>query len=415
MLQQVDEIEAVPLLEAAEIHDDVVALRDRVGGHLAVLEVDRVLHDVAVVGDHVEGDRLSRLIDQGDLDVARDAAVQQAEAVAARAHLDEGLELPVHRHAVSQKTIAVEDVEIELTLVVPGLVGDQEIHVVVAIAPVECGTARETKVDTVHQSFIAAIEGAVVVHHRGAALVDVLRRVVEHVIVEPVRAHRLAVVTGNPSNPSVTVRRTRPRVTGIRVDAVMPGQNHGPAVVEVLAGKEEGLGVTVTLERIVAVVLVGAEGMQPEAVVRRGIDGQRVVVTEENRLAVASLEELRREGAVEGPDRVRILERQVGVHPHVDTTGGALRVVETVGPEFSLTEAVHLEIVPDTTVHTRPRGGGVEVDLGLELVPTLVREGLARRAALCSRVTQRPAQGLLDPLLPGIRICDVGHAARKGK
>ena len=72
VLEHVDEVQLVAGLDAmlAEVDDDVVALRDGLGRELALVtragvavaveihgsvKGDRVLHDVAVVGDHVEG------------------------------------------------------------------------------------------------------------------------------------------------------------------------------------------------------------------------------------------------------------------------------------------------------------------------------------------------------------------------
>ena len=63
-----------------------------------------------------------KLIDQGDLEIARNAAVQNPEAVPPRAHLEIGLVLPVDGHPVTQKTIRVEYIEEKLAVLVPGLI-----------------------------------------------------------------------------------------------------------------------------------------------------------------------------------------------------------------------------------------------------------------------------------------------------
>ena len=330
MFERVDEVQLVAGLDAvaAEVHDDVVALRDALGRELALVfigvpvgveiqgpvEGDRVFHDVAVVGDHVEGDpvigdpgvvRASHLsvfvvalAHQRDREVAGHRAVQDAEAVAARSHLEVGIVQPVGEQVVAQEPVDVEDVEPELAGLVPGLVGDHQVDVVVAVAPGKRRPAGEAEVDPVIEVLLAAVERAVVVHHHGVALVDVLGREIEHVVVEPVGAHRLAPVAADLDGPvdagfrdhgivrgivdeERLPRRARERGPGIgrvRVDAVVPGELDRPAVVEELPREEEGVGVAVALGRGVAVVLVGGDRVQPEPAVRRRVDRQRVVM-----------------------------------------------------------------------------------------------------------------------------------------
>src|SRR5687767_10899426 len=53
---------------------------------------------------------------------------------------------------------------------------------------------------------------------------------------------------------------------------------------------------------MVAVVLVRADGVAAEPAVGRRIDGQRIVVPHEDRLAVASDRQLGWERSIEGPD-----------------------------------------------------------------------------------------------------------------
>ena len=78
MLQHVNEVKFIPRLELGEIDDDVVTLGDCMSGQNpifcsgAAVKVNRVFHDVAVVGDHVERDSGPVLIHQGDLDVTGD-------------------------------------------------------------------------------------------------------------------------------------------------------------------------------------------------------------------------------------------------------------------------------------------------------------------------------------------------------
>ena len=70
MLQHVDHVDLVARLELAEIDDDVVALGDTQCGQFPIFEVDGVLHDVAVVGDHVERYGITQFIHQRELEVA---------------------------------------------------------------------------------------------------------------------------------------------------------------------------------------------------------------------------------------------------------------------------------------------------------------------------------------------------------
>ncbi len=197
---------------------------------------------------------------------------------------------PVRHEPVAQHAVPVEDVEPELALWVPRNALDEQVDVVVAVSPVEIRTAGKTEIHVFRVRVVASvagiaiavaglcsarrlpatIDGAVVVHHGSVALVDVRRREIEHVVVEPEGAHGLAVVTRNLLDPTVAVRCSGPRIAGVRVDAVVPGEHHRPAVVVVLAGTEEGLGVAVALGRDVAVVQVGRESVRSEAHVGRG-------------------------------------------------------------------------------------------------------------------------------------------------
>ena len=226
---QVDEVQLVAHLDTVlgEVDDDVVALGNTlqrqdtvvvlqvavtVEVHVAV-EWHGVLHDVAVVGDHVErhprighvgaGWPLEFAAGPGDFthdcefEVAGYRAIEQTEAITARAHLELGLVLPVDQHLVAKEAIGVERVEPQLAVGIPGLVGHHQVDVVVAVAPRHARTAGEAQVHAILQGLVAAVQGAVVVHHHGVALVDVLRREIHHVVVEPVGTHGFAPVATN--------------------------------------------------------------------------------------------------------------------------------------------------------------------------------------------------------------------------
>ncbi|MCY1294729.1 hypothetical protein D9M70_440410 [compost metagenome] len=167
VLHQVDEIQLVAGADPVfrEVDDDVVTLGDAHGGQdgVVVLQVavsvqvhaavERygVFHEVAVVGDQVErhagigqagtcraGEFATGADDfthQRDLEVARHRAVENAEAIAARPHVQAWLVLPVDEDLVAEKTIGVERVEPQLAIGVPGLVGQQQVDVIVAVAP----------------------------------------------------------------------------------------------------------------------------------------------------------------------------------------------------------------------------------------------------------------------------------------
>src|SRR4029078_10584661 len=87
------------------------------------------------------------------------------------------------------------------------------------------------------------------------------------------------------------------------------GKHDGPVVVVELARKKERAGEAVVFRTVVAVMLVGRNRVPPEAVVLPHVVGQAVVMTEQQRLAGAAGCQLRRNGAVEGPDGVAVLRR----------------------------------------------------------------------------------------------------------
>src|SRR5262249_61403782 len=87
----------------------------------------------------------------------------------------------------------------------------------------------------------------------------------------------------------------------VRVDRVVAGQNHRPVVIVVLPGKEEGAREAVVLGPMMSVVLVRGDGVLPEASVTSDVVGKLVVVTEEDRFAIAREDELGRKRPVERP------------------------------------------------------------------------------------------------------------------
>ena len=445
VLEHVDQVQLVARGVLAEVDDDVEALGDGLDGQLArgepagAVHGDRVLHDVAVVGDQVERDSVVgdpgargaghlaagalHLVHERELEVARHRAVQHPEAVAPRADVEVGVVEPVGEQVIADHPVVLERVVPELPVLVPGLAGQEQVHVVVAVAPVQGPAAGQAQVDAVIKGLIAAVDGAVVVHHRRVALEHVLSRVVEHVVVEPVRAHGLAVVAADLHDPTVAVRIAGARVRRIRVDGVVPGQDHRPAVVVELAREEERVGVAVALRRVVPVVLVGRDRVGPEAQVGGDVDRESVVVPEQDGVPVALHEQLRRQRAVEGPQGQRVLQRHVRVEADVDARVGAVEpgepggvVVQAAGSELGVgpvvAPAVELQAVAQAEVRPRAGLGALEVPGRGELVEALVGPALAGGAALSRRLGQGLSEVGLDQRLPGVLVGGVRGPGR---
>ena len=189
-----------------------------------------------------------------------------------------------------------------------------------AIAPVEPRAARQAKIGVVGVSVMAlealaaAIHRAVVVHHRGVALVDVLGGVIDHVIVEPVRALGFAPVAADLDHAASAIGHAGARIGGVDIFRVTPGQLHGPAIVVELARIEVRASEPIALGGVVAVVLVRRDQVVTEAIVGGNVDRQPVIVAEENWFAHARHQEFRRQRPVKRPDRVCILHGHLRMH-----------------------------------------------------------------------------------------------------
>ncbi|MNI14241.1 hypothetical protein D3C73_674940 [compost metagenome] len=464
VLHQVDEIQLVAGLDPVfrKVDDDVVTLGDALGGqdsvvvlHIAVgvqvhaaVERHGVFHEVAVVGDHVERHAGVRQAGTGrageftagagdfthqrDPEIARHRSIEDAEAIAARPHVQARLVQPVDQNLIAEKAIGVERVEPQLAIGVPSLVGHYQVHIVVAVAPGQCRTAGQTQVDAVLQRFVATIHGAVVVHHHRVALVDVLRGEIEHVVMEPVGTHGFtpvatdldaAVVAGLEARRGIVdiqgfargAGERRARILGAGVDGVVTGQLQRPAIVVVLPRKEKRIGKTVAFGGGVAVVFVGTEGVQAKPHVGRRIDRQGVVVTHQHRLAVAHHQQFWRKGAVEGPERLVVLNRHVGVKTDIYAFGGARNdrggrglVVEPTGPELTDGVVVQLSAVAHAVVELGARLRGLEGDLWEELVPALVRPAFSWRTTFGRRADRMAVEESFDLRFPRIAVQHVG-------
>ncbi|MNZ51010.1 hypothetical protein D3C78_688110 [compost metagenome] len=216
-------------------------------------------------------------------------------------------------------------------------------------------------------------------------------------------------------------------VRGVGVDAVIAGQLQRPAIVVVLPREEEGVGEAVAFRRTVAVVFMGGDGVQAKARVGGRIDRQGVVVTHHDRLAVAHHQQLRREGAVEGPHRLVVLDRHVRMEAHTDTLGGALDavggnlrvavvaigvVVQAAGGELAVLVGVHLQPVAHAAVDPRAGLRGLQFALREEFVVALVRPALSRRPSFCRRVDGALEEGA-DLRAPRVLVAVVGVLLRR--
>src|SRR5579864_7994446 len=101
---------------------------------------------------------------------------------------------------------------------------------------------------------------------------------------------------------TAVIRAAGARIRGIHVDAVMSGQNDWPVIIIELSREEECAGKPVILCAVVSVVLVRRNCVASKTTVQRYVSGKPVVVTENNRLAVAANRQLWRNGSVKSPD-----------------------------------------------------------------------------------------------------------------
>ncbi|MNI07014.1 hypothetical protein D3C73_600150 [compost metagenome] len=207
---------------------------------------------------------------------------------------------------------------------------------------------------------------------------------------------------------------------GVGVDGVVTGQLQRPAIVVVLARKEERVGVAVAFSRGVAVVFVGADGVQAETHVGRRVDRQRVVVTHQHRLTVTHHQQFWRKGAVEGPQRVVILYWKVGVEAGVDTFGCACGgrdvrglVVQPARPELTDGIVVQLPPITHASIEFGARLHGLEGDLRVELVPALMRPTLSWRTPFGRRADRMAIEEGFDLRFPRVAVQHVGELGRK--
>ena len=394
MLGEVYHPDLLPDAVAREVDHNVVALGNAQLVQLG--EHHRTRQQVPVVGDLNH----RRAVRQRDLEKARHARVEDAEAVLAPLHLVVRLVGEVHGHHVAQESVEVEDVHGQLTVRIESLVGHHEINVVIEIPPGLGGAAGQPKVHPVVDCFIAAIKRAVDVGHRGVALVNVLGREAEHMVVEPVSAHRLVPVARDLVNAPAISRAACSRIGGCGVDRPESREHNGPVVVVKLAREEERSGESVVLRPVVCVVRMGRDRVPPEACVLGDVERQLVVMAQQDRLAVPYLGQLGRNGPVERPHIQRVLGRPSWVELQ---RYGRSRVDARIEARWNTGVIV--------IVGPSPLLRDLNCDLGRELCKALVcpdrprRSPLDRSRVTCSHSFQRSIQGLL---------CLIGVSGRSG-
>src|SRR5688572_6181052 len=123
--------------------------------------------------------------------------------------------------------------------------------------------------------------------HAGKALVDVLRRVVDAMIVVPERVHRF------------------PDVTGAGMGGVDTSQHVRVVVIVEFTPRVEEAWEAVRFRRSVSVMQVSRRRVYSEAVV---LSGQLIELADEDRFAVPRDEERPREHSVEAPQGRRLNE-----------------------------------------------------------------------------------------------------------
>src|SRR6185437_7480909 len=286
-------------------HNDVIPFCDALLIKLSQLNWRR--QQVAVIGNLEERHGMPIGVSNRDLEEARYAGVQDAEAILAALHLEVRVVSQVHGHYIAQEPVKLENVHEQLAGAVECFFSQHQVNVIFQVAPALGSAGGQAEVDAVIDAFVTAIKGAVNVEHGSIALVHVLRSEREHVIVEPVRGHGFMPVARDLVTSTCVVRGGSFGIGGGGVDFKNTGQNDRPVIIVELVGEEERAGKAVVFRTVVAIVLVGGNGVPSEAVVLVHISGKPVVMTEQNGLHVAALDQLWRNSSIERPYRVRRL------------------------------------------------------------------------------------------------------------
>ena len=107
---------------------------------------------------------------------------------------------------------------------------------------------------------------------------------------KPVGAHDLPVIARNHVDSTVTIGRSTSRIGRFRIDGVMTGHHHRPAIIVELTGEEKRVEIAIALGGIVAVVLMGGDGVKAKSTVRGRIDRKSIVEPHHHWLSVTSFQ-----------------------------------------------------------------------------------------------------------------------------
>jgi hypothetical protein len=143
-------------------------------------------------------------------------------------------------------------------------------------------------------------------------------------------------------------------------------------------------------------------------------------VAEHDPATVPPHQQLGREGAIEGPQRARVLHRHVRVELGGDARGRALEpgradgvVVQAAGAEFAERVAVALHVVAQAVVHARSGLGAREVVERRELLEALVRPAFTVRSTVFGGAHERASEVRLDLGLERVLAVDARFAPRR--
>ena len=117
MFTEIHHPDLIARLVPREVNHDVIAFTNPL--LIQHGERHRLRHQISVIGDqdHQGG------VAEGELEKSRNAAVQNAKSVLACLDFHERLVAEIHRHRVAQEAVQVEDIEIQLSVLIPRLVG----------------------------------------------------------------------------------------------------------------------------------------------------------------------------------------------------------------------------------------------------------------------------------------------------
>src|SRR6185437_12826661 len=233
----------------------------------------------------------------------------------------------------------------------------------------------------------------------GVALVDVLVRESEHVIVEPVRAHGLVPVAGDLIDAAAVAGSARACIGGSGIDGGKPRQHPWPVVVVELIRPEIGSSEAIVLRAVMSIVFMRGERGSSKAAVILDVSRQAIVMAEQDRFAIADLGQLGRKRALERPYPVCVLSWEAGMKFWRDRCGRIDSRIQVRG---------YLRVVGSIRGHRL--GGDLNRYLWRKLRKPLVRPIRSRRTALNGpHGSSRKSEPCVKQLL---RLVGLGHRRR---